>query len=480
MTDFDKTFQYFSVIVPTAYTGEQLSSPTAPAPPIAGPTSDNSYLRFGDTPTQEDMAGQDEPGLALRSLLEGTPAWSSTLYKDFAPNGTDLRVNAGHAIAYGAALDSDFYKNVGWVDHSNGHRVTTTHGDKVEVITGNYKLVVMGREGSPEGSTGFDMSGGHTVNWAKTPGCVRTITAEGDSFKVTHVTDKGHEHTVFHGFDTDHVVGGSTSISVMGGSSDLTQHQVYEAMALVVDQAWSQKIVDGDYGDIIVDIDAGEPMSNWDFTESNDLKANAAALSQYPDNFGEVKAYSAASRVIEARRAKQYDEWVAVDGTFTEEVHAGTFDFTLDCGAGNFSEEITAGQMDNTVTVAGTVTEDWTAVQYNEYFKGNRFNRTVASWETEQHFAGMKTDLVVAGAWTEWFGGAVKTTVEGHLINSNVSLAVLHTDNKIGFVWESNKFKVEVTPMEIKQGVIDICQIGGAVLGFNTLDLGFNDLNIRF
>ncbi len=57
----------------------------------------------------------------------------------------------------------------GWRDHSDGNRITTTRGDKVEVIRGNYKLVVMGRsddEGAQPGSgglsqaQGWDISGG--------------------------------------------------------------------------------------------------------------------------------------------------------------------------------------------------------------------------------------------------------------------------------------------------------------------------------
>lgn len=33
----------------------------------------------------------------------------------------------------------------GWWDHSDGNRISTTVGDKIEVIQGNYKLVVLGR-----------------------------------------------------------------------------------------------------------------------------------------------------------------------------------------------------------------------------------------------------------------------------------------------------------------------------------------------
>ncbi len=49
----------------------------------------------------------------------------------------------------------------GWWDHSDGNRVSTTYGDKVEVIRGNYKMVVMHRQDDPAGGGGWDVSGGH-------------------------------------------------------------------------------------------------------------------------------------------------------------------------------------------------------------------------------------------------------------------------------------------------------------------------------
>jgi Abnormal spindle-like microcephaly-assoc'd, ASPM-SPD-2-Hydin len=37
----------------------------------------------------------------------------------------------------------------GWWDHSDGNHISTTMGDKVEVVQGNYKLVVLGRQPAP-------------------------------------------------------------------------------------------------------------------------------------------------------------------------------------------------------------------------------------------------------------------------------------------------------------------------------------------
>ncbi len=56
----------------------------------------------------------------------------------------------------------------GWRDHSDGNRITTTRGDKVEVIRGNYKLVVLGRTDVPrspdagwDNAAGMELSGGN-------------------------------------------------------------------------------------------------------------------------------------------------------------------------------------------------------------------------------------------------------------------------------------------------------------------------------
>lgn len=55
----------------------------------------------------------------------------------------------------------------GWRDHTDGNRIVTTRGDKVEVVRGNYRMVVLGRHRDPCDAEdhsvlpGFDASGGH-------------------------------------------------------------------------------------------------------------------------------------------------------------------------------------------------------------------------------------------------------------------------------------------------------------------------------
>ncbi len=50
----------------------------------------------------------------------------------------------------------------GWWDHSDGNRISTTAGDKVEVVQGNYKMLVLGRRAPSDTSDKkvVDISGG--------------------------------------------------------------------------------------------------------------------------------------------------------------------------------------------------------------------------------------------------------------------------------------------------------------------------------
>ena len=120
---------------------------------------------------------------------------------------------------------SKIHTRGGWRDHTDGNRVSTTGGDKVEVIRGNYKMVVMGRQPAPEplsdadtfeGSvTTWDASGGHIADWRATPGAFTEIgwhkTADTDddagTWKVWEVTEKGDYDITYHGTVTERFYG---------------------------------------------------------------------------------------------------------------------------------------------------------------------------------------------------------------------------------------------------------------------------------
>lgn len=130
----------------------------------------------------------------------------------------------------------------GWRDHSDGNRITTTLGDKVEVIRGNYKMVVLGRQptvNDPVDSlsnsvTTWDASGGHISDWRFTPGAFTEIswvkhtdTFGFETWKVTEETVKGDVDETYHGIVTEQYLGPSvtttTGWSGGGGTDDLTR-----------------------------------------------------------------------------------------------------------------------------------------------------------------------------------------------------------------------------------------------------------------
>ena len=116
---------------------------------------------------------------------------------------------------------------LGWRDHTDGHRITTTRGDKIEIIGGNYKLVSLGRG---TGVATFEMSGGLNVGGDEAPGAVTSVSwvecptedfAAGTSgpkksgWQVVEQTVKGNTVERFHGTKREEFYG-DVLISVTG------------------------------------------------------------------------------------------------------------------------------------------------------------------------------------------------------------------------------------------------------------------------
>jgi hypothetical protein len=102
----------------------------------------------------------------------------------------------------------------GWWDHSDGNRISTTTGDKVEVIQGNYKLVVLGRRDPSTVKDGADITdsgGGHqaskTYEYTTVDGeeiwSVRDASSAKYSYKETH----GYDVSLFTGKKVVKIVG---------------------------------------------------------------------------------------------------------------------------------------------------------------------------------------------------------------------------------------------------------------------------------
>jgi hypothetical protein len=218
----DASDTYAQIVVPTY----DLENPVD----TSGTTTGSSFIRLGSFPSLTDSTEQPSGfahSLALAQLVAGTATTytAGTLSEDAGPDAKDYnlltsdtyqgdstlfqgfaddtRYRDGALLAAGtvdstntatddAYIDWTYVDNTvtnrqketarllfkgGWWDHSDGNRITTTCGDKIEVIQGNYKMIVLGRQAPGQGSSVLssnavvtDMSGGQALASCYTPG----------------------------------------------------------------------------------------------------------------------------------------------------------------------------------------------------------------------------------------------------------------------------------------------------------------------
>lgn len=161
-----------------------------------------SYLRLGAVPTAD--ASLPEPGKELADLVDPSDAFiDDSRDRDGAGGTADTGNTHGLTVAQRKAESAKLHSKGGWRDHSDGNRITTTKGDKVEVIRGNYKLLVLGRQEDPDNGVMVDFSGGLAQDDDIAPGAISKIEWKRDSYdgtwKVTEEAEKGDQKTVYHG-----------------------------------------------------------------------------------------------------------------------------------------------------------------------------------------------------------------------------------------------------------------------------------------
>ncbi len=135
----------------------------------------------------------------------------------------------------------------GWWDHADGNRVTTTTGDKIEVIQGNYKMVVLGRQPSDSYDINnvfiTDVSGGlfQEQNACPTP-CIKTVeyTQSGGVWTLFQDNGKGKVVTRFEGEQLDYFIG-TKKEAYVGQNYDGTVSAT-DDLPNVVSKTWAKKI----------------------------------------------------------------------------------------------------------------------------------------------------------------------------------------------------------------------------------------------
>jgi hypothetical protein len=130
------------------------------------------------------------------------------------------------------------HKKGGWRDHSDGNRITTTRGDKVEVIQGNYRLLVMGRRND---RAEWDVSGGHIhengITFEGTSSVEYTTAEYGGTWKVFENVQKGDVTSTYHGKVRD-TYWGEEVTSTTGSESPTAERP----NPVITERTWAESI----------------------------------------------------------------------------------------------------------------------------------------------------------------------------------------------------------------------------------------------
>lgn len=190
----------------------------------------SSYLHLGAvrdlalaaSPSAPKATGEDLAGLVTTFI-------DDTRKRDVCPDFLTEAVRQ--------AETAKLHTKGGWRDHSDGNRITTTRGDKVEVIKGNYKMLILGRQ---DDQAGWDVSGGHVsqsgITFAGSSSIEWTQNYDG-TWKVVEETVKGDVWTTYMG-DTHDVYTGNIKDSRTGSPAP----SATQPNPIITDQTWALSI----------------------------------------------------------------------------------------------------------------------------------------------------------------------------------------------------------------------------------------------
>ena len=242
----------------------------------------------------------------------------------------------------------------GWRDHSDGNRITTTRGDKVEVIRGNYKMVVLGRTDREDDAVVTDLSGGHGATSPITfrPGYqnkIEWVKNYDGTWKVTESTVRGDVHSTYHG-DTVDFYYGNKKESTTGSAAPSKFHE----NPAIVDRTWAVS----------------------------------------------MESYTGVGLPVPS---------------ITDVTEAGTMDSTTNAGSissttvvGTITDTTTAGTMTSTTT-AGTITDTTTAAAIISNTVGNTINNQVGNDVTTT--IGATSEITLGSTSEVTIGGESSITV---------------------------------------------------------------------
>jgi len=293
-----------------------------------------TYLRLGAVKDPSLAANPNAPKASGEDLASKITTFiDDTRVREGCPN----YIPPGERQAETAKL----HTKGGWRDHSDGNRVTTTRGDKVEIIKGNYRMLVLGRQ---DDEAGWDVSGGHVgesgITYSGASSIEYTTEFYGGTWAVVEHTIKGHVHTAFHGQVFDYFCG-EVCESITGSESPSATQPNPD----VTNKTWAESI--GTYtGSAALPVPL-VTTETWAQMTSDTTNAQTITSATTAET---IASTTTAQTMVNATTASTVTNTTSV-GTETDTVMAGAMTSTTT--AGTITNSTTAGTISDT-TIANT------------------------------------------------------------------------------------------------------------------------------
>ena len=334
----------------------------------------------------------------------------------------------------------------GMRDHSDGNRISTTRGDKVEVIRGNYKMVVLGRrpdasstvttdcintpvDSIDNSTTTWDASGGHIHDWRQTPGASTEYTYEKSPYE--NLADLPGNNDV-------------TSTTAAPDDDSTTEYWTWRVKETTV----KGDVEETTYGKV----------SEWFLGPS---MYTQTGWENAPDTDGSYDGTNAKTRPTDTDSTvpqlfQDYPNLNRENPTITEKTWAKEiYDYTgsSDCRVDSILEETHTNTLDQTTDASGTISRTLNADELTE-------NNLIDAVRREVGAPGraMSASERWTGNFAELFlGGAESFKTGGLFLEARV--AAKSTEANISYPFGKNTFNLgvaQINTIELTLGKYDI------------------------
>lgn len=391
-----------------------------------------SYLRLGAT--TPDEKGDDLIKLAYEAGAVGfDPEFEPpTVFIDDQRNRGDGNIEpagaAGHGLSKSERHDlhtKHLETKGGWRDHSDGNRITTTYGDKIEVIRGNYKLVVMGRQDDPGNSQGHEWTGNHVQDWGQgtMPGASTTLEwirngyVPGSPIDTRDDKDKVDEKgKPIPAEDGDYYRGGAWLLI----NSTERVYQYSRNAGNFRTQQWGDKLESYVGSEDPERIGTTEAAGYKGHPTRGDIEADHDVTDE-PDLVGKLRPSSKGiprgnPHIIEKTWASKIESYTGSSDwripSIHEETWAKSMNDSTDC-SGKITSSTKAHDTDETTNVTGVASSSTTAGVIAENTNAGLITEnTNAGAMASATNAGAIFESTIAGAHVEFHGGLLHSSIE--------------------------------------------------------------------